>query len=199
MLHLFAQISAGNIFYPGMSASNPADDGECQRNIVGAAKVKALPVLTKTIKTASALKYSSIEEYITKTKKKKIGKTIQKPAVWRTIELRANIYLSHVRGHIHLYMFVCCYACRFICAYLSNFNPLNFPMMTPLHFGRFYRRHRDTHTLTPTYMAIDSCCCYCIRMLFFPAYPDSHLLRCCCSCRCHVVYMAVSVSLFTVA
>lgn len=118
---------------------------------------------------ASALKCCSTEENTTKKKHQK-WKNNLKPAVWRA----GGEYLLVICMAAHTRI----YACVFICAYLLNFNPLNFPMMTPLHFGRFNRRHEHTHTHTPSCVAIDYCCYYCIRMPFFPAYPDSHLPRC---------------------
>lgn len=166
-LHFFTRISAGNIFYLGLGASNPAGDAECQRNIIGVAKVEALPAMTTTIMAASALKCCSTEENTTKKKHQK-WKNNLKPAVWRA----GGEYLLVICMAAHTRI----YACVFICAYLLNFNPLNFPMMTPLHFGRFNRRHEHTHT--PSCVATDYCCYYCIRMPFFPAYPDSHLPRC---------------------
>lgn len=138
-LHFFTRISAGNIFYLGLGASNPAGDAECQRNIIGVAKVEALPAMTTTIMAASALKCCSTEENTTKKKHQK-WKNNLKPAVWRA----GGEYLLVICMAAHTRI----YACVFICAYLLNFNPLNFPMMTPLHFGRFNRRHEHTHTHT---------------------------------------------------
>lgn len=149
MLHLFAQISAGNIFYPGMSASNPADDGECQRNIVGAAKVKALPVLTKTIKTASALKYSSIEEYITKTKKKKNRKNHSETSCVENYRA-AGEYLfvtckgAHPSIHVCMLLRVSLYLRIFV-----EFQPSQFPNDDSTSLWTLLpttQRHTHTHT-----------------------------------------------------
>lgn len=112
-------------------------------------------------------------QYRGKYNKKKTPK-MEKQSETSCLESWGRIFTCHMYGSTYTYICVCLYLRIFV-----EFQPSQFPNDDSTSLWTFQPTTRThTHTHTPSCVAIDYCCYYCIRMPFFPAYPDSHLPRC---------------------
>lgn len=135
-------------------------------------------------------------QYRGKYNKKKTPK-MEKQSETSCLESWGRIFTCHMYGSTYTYICVCLYLRIFV-----EFQPSQFPNDDSTSLWTFQPTTR-THTHTHTFLR-----CYWLLLLLLHSYAifpsisrfaSATLPRCRSSCCCHIVYMAVSVSLLALA